>query len=284
MSTTTYQLNDWSAIQISGEDKYTYLNSQLTADLTSLAANQACFACHCDAKGKVWALSYIIPFKDNLLLFQHKSTIEKSLAELKKFGVFAKIEFSQCDFDFSFQRTETESALHQVIDSAQTSVQMSPNIRLFVSSASQSDDAAFVAALSDNLIPFITQQHQGEFVPQAINAHALNAISFKKGCYMGQETVARMRYRGGNKRGCFAIASEQTLQIGETIEVQLGENWRRAGEIIQSTADNSSGQCQGIAVLALDSDIQANYRVKDDSQRQVQLSAQPYSLEYEETK
>ena len=284
MSMTTYQLTDWSAIQVSGEDRFKYLNSQLTADLISLEQDSACFACHCDAKGKVWAMSYIVPYQDTLLLFQHKSTIEKSLAELKKFGVFSKVEFAISPVKFSFALTDSTANLHQVSHEPVTQVQMSTNLCLFINESAQTGDDIFVKTLADNLVPFITATHQNEYVPQAINAHALKAISFKKGCYMGQETVARMRYRGGNKRACFAISSGEKFNIGESLEVQLGENWRRAGEIIQAAQDNTNSQCYGIAVLAIDSDLQANYRVKYDSQRQVQLSAQPYSLDYEETK
>lgn len=284
MSTTTYQLTDWSAIQVTGADRYKYLNSQLTADLISLTPDTACFACHCDAKGKVWAMSYILPYQDSLLLFQHSSTIEKSLAELKKFGVFSKVEFAISQLKFSFATTEPAANLHQVTHEPVTSVQMSANIRLIVAENEQTSDDMFVKALTENLVPFITATHQNEYVPQAINAHALKAISFKKGCYMGQETVARMRYRGGNKRACFAISSKAQFNLGESLEVQLGENWRRAGEIIQASKNLTNGHCYGIAVLAIDSELNANYRVKDDSQRQVQLSAQPYSLDYEETK
>ncbi|WP_143869847.1 YgfZ/GcvT domain-containing protein [Catenovulum sediminis] len=299
MANKLVSLAQWQAIRVTGEDAKKYLNSQLTCDVEALAENRASFACHCDAKGKVWSQFYLIVLKDQILLFQHQSSIEKSLSELKKFSVFSKVEIiadaNSLQF-FALLGANQSTSQHQVSPQGSAyRVGMCDNIELIIAeSASDAQSISaldaeentgdFEQALSAAVIPFITDLHQNTYVPQMLNAHALKGISFKKGCYLGQETVARMRYRGGCKKASFAFSANNQVITGSDIEVALGDNWRRSGEVILSTYDAQTNQTRGIAVMPIDSDISAQYRVKDDSSLQVQLSALPYSLDYEESK
>jgi phosphoglycerate dehydrogenase len=83
-------------------------------------------------------------------------------------------------------------------------------------------------------IPSLAAATQLEFIPQALNLQSIEqAISFQKGCYIGQETVARAKYRGANKRALFIFAAQtQSLpEIGSALEMALGNNWRATGTI-----------------------------------------------------
>ena len=83
-------------------------------------------------------------------------------------------------------------------------------------------------------VPSLAAATQLEFIPQALNLQSIEqAISFQKGCYIGQETVARAKYRGANKRALFIFAAQtQSLpDIGSTLEMALGNNWRATGSI-----------------------------------------------------
>lgn len=300
MSQKVIALANWQAIKASGDDARQFLNSQLTCDLSSLEKDQASFACHCDAKGKLWAQSYLVNLIDSTVLFQHKSTIEGSLAELKKFAVFSKVSFSDSADPLKFYawlNAPLDLLLHQVQEKDDLIVvRLSKSIHLIAATSPESvtqftqqdiieDESPFIAALSDDVIPFLSSAElQQKYVPQMLNAHALNAISFKKGCYMGQETVARMRFRGGQKKASFAFKSNANISTMATLEVALGDSWRRAGEVILSHYDKNSKTSRGIAVLPIDTDTQAQFRVKDDDSQMVQLSALPYSLDYEESK
>ncbi|WP_439955727.1 CAF17-like 4Fe-4S cluster assembly/insertion protein YgfZ, partial [Klebsiella pneumoniae] len=70
-----------------------------------------------------------------------------------------------------------------------------------------------------------------QFIPQATNIQALGGISFKKGCYTGQEMVARAKFRGANKRALWTLAghASRVPEAGEDLEMKMGENWRRTG-------------------------------------------------------
>ena len=83
-------------------------------------------------------------------------------------------------------------------------------------------------------MPSLAAVTQLEFIPQALNLQSVEqAISFHKGCYIGQETVARAKYRGANKRALFIFAAqtESLPDIGSALEMALGDNWRATGSI-----------------------------------------------------
>lgn len=296
-------LPNWGSIQLSGDDCRNYLNGQVTCPVAALAEGQASFGAHTDAKGKSWSHFYLVPSNDTLQLFQRRSTIEKSAAELQKYAVFAKAEVIDSSEELSWYALVTDAAeeqeknsgeLHKVTTLGQGQfVQLNQNIALFVGKTSeplpeqlaslpQGEEGEFELALIKNIIPFIHQQHQGEFVPQMLNLHALDGISFNKGCYMGQETVARMRFLGKNKRAVFAFKGQaEQLNLGDTLEQKLDQSWRRAGNIVSYSRDQDC--YYGLAVFAADIDPASQLRLKDTENSQFELLALPYSLDYKET-
>ncbi|MDX1392367.1 MAG: tRNA-modifying protein YgfZ, partial [Rheinheimera sp.] len=125
---------------------------------------------------------------------------------------------------------------------------------------------------------YLEQGLIGEFVPQMLNLQALNAISFTKGCYIGQETVARLKYRGGNKRAAYILQADtaELPAAGTDIEIQLGENWRRSGQVVN--AANINNQLWLIAVLPNDITPADSLRLSSDSAPALRIMPLPYSL------
>ena len=125
----------------------------------------------------------------------------------------------------------------------------------------------------------LSDESSGEYVPQMLNLQAVNGISFTKGCYLGQETVARMQYLGKNKKALFSLSTslKQPLQNDDVIEKQLGENWRKAGDVIsfyQSHNNNVLIQ----AVLAKDTDESTPLRIQGMPNCNLSVNQLPYSL------
>jgi folate-binding protein YgfZ len=118
-----------------------------------------------------------------------------------------------------------------------------------------------------------------EYIPQMLNLQALNAIDFEKGCYMGQEVVARTKYLGRNKRAGFVLKTESDNNdlSGELLEYQIGENWRPGGKILRSGSD--SGQTWIFAVLANDTEIGSAFRVKSSPNTIFIAQTLPYPLQ-----
>ena len=127
-------------------------------------------------------------------------------------------------------------------------------------------------------LPNLSPKTQNEFIPQALNLQAIDqAISFTKGCYIGQETVARAKYRGANKRAMFVFKAQtqQEAEIGSEIEMQIESNWRKTGTI--TSAVNLDGVLWLQVVMNNDIDSAQVFRLPNSEVllERVQL---PYSI------
>ena len=101
--------------------------------------------------------------------------------------------------------------------------------------------------------PLISGPSHQEFVPQMLNLQMIDAINFNKGCYTGQETVARMHYRGLNKRAMYILTFEGQVDaaIGDAIEKAAGDNWRAAGTLV-NVSHGQANTTLALAVLPAD--------------------------------
>ncbi|WP_440874395.1 tRNA-modifying protein YgfZ [Thalassotalea sp. PLHSN55] len=300
-------LEQFSAISLSGEDKTSYLQGQVTCDVTALNEQQLAHGAHCNAKGKVFSVFRLINRDDSHLLMQHQASLDASLAELQKFGVFSKVTIEKTS-QLSFAALAGTNASEYLLKTFNiTPDNLSPVVQadsttlvyiagqtpryLLIDSAEKINQhlTSFALPVYPQQVwqlleitegfPNLSSPSIDEYVPQMLNVHAIHGISFNKGCYLGQETVARMQYLGKNKRALFALtgAGDVAPEAGGNIEIQLGENWRKGGDIIQSYQADS-GEIYLQAVLANDVDTQSNLRVKGNESVTLQLIELPYSL------
>lgn len=128
-------------------------------------------------------------------------------------------------------------------------------------------------------IPVIDTANSAQFIPQATNLQALGGISFKKGCYTGQEMVARAKFRGANKRAMWTLAGAagRVPEAGEDLELKMGENWRRTGTVL-AAVKLADGQVLVQVVMNNDMEADSVFRVRDDA-KTLQIVPLPYSLE-----
>ena len=213
------------------------------------------------------------------------------MPELKKFAVFSKVEIAAderhatgiagtgSDSWISAQFGLEQSGL---IDGGMA-VKIEQDRWLLVSNQQadalpQGDESLWWGLEIKAGLPHMEAVHQGEFIPQMLNLQALDGISFNKGCYMGQETVARAKYRGANNRALFLLAgsASEPVNAGDTLELQLGDNWRRSGMVLN--AWQQAGQVWLTAVLPKDTEADAQFRLKQDEGSRLTLQPLPYAL------
>jgi tRNA-modifying protein YgfZ len=298
-------LSEKGVIQLSGPERVKYLQGQVTADVNSLNGNNALLTCHCDFKGKTWSVSYLMSWKEDLLLLTHRSVLEKSFGELKKYGVFAKVDIIDASDNWQITAGLGKAIEQEIIsifghlpDKHQDYCQNENGIalmlegnvkRYIILQPKEAKSLVSIAASSANEndwevedikagIADVRAQTCNEFVPQMMNLQQLDAISFTKGCYMGQEVVARTKYLGKNKRSAFRLFADGVISVnvGDKLELQLGENWRSAGTVLRSAA--SKGQTWLLAVLASDTEIGGAMRLKEQPEAMFTVLPQPYEL------
>jgi folate-binding protein YgfZ len=301
----TNKLKDSGIIQLSGEDKVEYLQGQVTANVNQLTKNKALLASHCDFKGKVWSVIYTFLWQDTILLVTHKSVLEKSLAELKKYGVFAKVDITNQSDNWQITGGSGdlfEKAISELFDELPTGDKnIISNAYGLVMSKEQPEQRYLVLQHNDaekklslkesesgelweiadikSGLGDIRETTINEYVPQMLNLQAMDAIDFEKGCYMGQEVVARTKYLGRNKRAGFILEAQIDSKdlSGEQLEYQIGENWRPGGKILRSGSD--AGQTWIFAILAKDTQIGSTFRVKSSPNTIFIAQALPYPLQ-----
>ena len=179
----TDQIDNRGFIKFSGPDSRKFLQGQVTCDMDSLTEEQSILGAQCTPKGRiVFLFKASLEADGNIVLETHHSVTEIAIASLKKYAVFFKTEITTIT---------------------------APNNR-----QSLTDLERLRSGMAD-----ITAATTDMFIPQMINLDALGYISFKKGCYTGQEIVARAHYRGAVKRRMhhMSMRSSDVPTIGSEI-------------------------------------------------------------------
>ncbi|MBW3806492.1 tRNA-modifying protein YgfZ [Aeromonas jandaei] len=288
---TRFALTKIAITRLSGQDRVKYLQGQVTCDVNALQPGQSTLGGHCDPKGKLWSDFRLLCLEESLLLLTTPSVLERQLPELKKFAVFSKVEIAADErhaTGLAGKGTDAWVAAQFGLEQSGLiaggmAVKIEQDRWLLVSS----EQADTLPAGDESLwwgleikagLPHMEAVHQGEFIPQMLNLQALDGICFNKGCYMGQETVARAKYRGANNRALFLLAgsASEPVNAGDTLEIQLGDNWRRSGMVLN--AWQHQGQVWLTAVLPKDTEADARFRLKQEESSQLTLHPLPYEL------
>ncbi|CAJ1905360.1 tRNA-modifying protein YgfZ [Aeromonas jandaei] len=288
---TRFALTKIAITRLSGQDRVKYLQGQVTCDVNALQPGQSTLGGHCDPKGKLWSDFRLLCLEESLLLLTTPSVLERQLPELKKFAVFSKVEIAADErhaTGLAGKGTDAWLAAQFGLEQSGLiaggmAVKIEQDRWLLVSS----EQADVLPAGDESLwwgleikagLPHMEAVHQGEFIPQMLNLQALDGICFNKGCYMGQETVARAKYRGANNRALFLLAgcASEPVNAGDTLEIQLGDNWRRSGMVLN--AWQHQGQVWLTAVLPKDTEADARFRLKQEESSQLTLQPLPYEL------
>lgn len=306
---TLISLDDWALATLTGADAEKYLQGQVTADVGQMTEHQHLLAAHCDPKGKMWSNLRLFRRQDGFALIERRSLRDAQLTELKKYAVFSKVTIAADDEHVllgvaGFQAraalknlfNELPDAEKQLVSEDATSILWfeHPAERFLlvtdVATAERVTEALRGEAQLNNSqqwlalnieagLAVIDAVNSAQFIPQATNLQALGGISFKKGCYTGQEMVARAKFRGANKRALWYLAghASRVPEAGEDLELKMGDNWRRTGTVL-AAVQLDDGRLLVQVVMNNDMEPDSVFRVRDDANT-LSIEPLPYSLE-----
>ncbi len=201
-------LTRYGLLSVSGDDAREFLHAQLTNDIRELPADRSALAGWCSAKGRLLASFLVIPAPHGFLLQVARDLAAGVAQRLSMFVLRSKVKIAD----------ESESWIqHGVWDADWVQPQVSWQGRIatvrvgerrYLQLGPAADMTATPTAGEENWTlqeiragrPLITSATQDQFVPQMVNLEKLGGIDFQKGCYPGQEIVARAQYRGQVKR------------------------------------------------------------------------------------
>jgi len=238
-------LPDWGVMRAQGPDAASFLHSQLTQDVTGLAMNEARLAGYCSAKGRLLA-TFVVwrEAADDYLLACSADVLPAALKRLRMFVLRAKCTLS----DLSAERPlwglvgdaaagggvpwRREATLLRLPDAERQAR------ALWLGPAAPDGPALPLAAWQwlevHSAVPRIVAATSEQFVPQMVNLEVVGGVNFQKGCYPGQEVVARSQYRGSIKRRAFVFGSTAAAQPGQ--EIYAAGDEQPAGMVVNAAS------------------------------------------------
>lgn len=308
----------WGIIRVSGNDAETFLHNQLSNDIAALDTH-SCLAAWCDAKGRMLASMMVLrePNRTNAFLLLCRSDLLPLLLQrLKMFVLRSKVilENASAEYDVhGFLGTAAQQAWQLVADSkpmqdwhcihrmqhdtVSTYIVLPSGRILWLHTRAKQDDMdcndfskldinAWIWAEIASGIVMIEKTSSGNHIPQMLNYESVGAINFKKGCYPGQEIVARTQFRSTIKRRCYimTIPACADVHIGDSvwsIPTDTPNNAFECGTVIQvaSYKDNMAiFALLQIRVIEQYQNKKMKFYIDANAKRALQLYAWPYSI------
>ena len=238
------RIDHLALIVIEGDDAAHFLQGQISADTVTLADGRWLRAVYCNPKGRILASLIICRDDKRFFAVLAQDIADGIAARLKMFVMRAKVKITRLNAVFA---ATTEKVPPPVGDG-----EISRDGESFVLSGESfrfwPDSTFFVSAIADNGdwlrneilrgVPWIGKATQEIFIPQFVNFDLLHGINFKKGCYVGQEIIARLHYLGGvKKRGMIISGDGEAPQAGGKLSTAAGLSF---AEIVNSSAIGDS--------------------------------------------
>ena len=233
MSAAAINLNGMlAAVRVSGNDAGTFLHAQLTADIAALQkadGDRACYAAYCSPKGRVLATLFVLRQADQFLLLVDPGLVDALVQRLRMYVLRADVTLEP-DPDLGVAGRIPESIQTPIAEGSYADLGMAdphrvqlPDGRVMLLGAKGSDtgsDRGTETWRELNIaqgVAWVGQATADLFVPQMLALDTIGAVSFSKGCYPGQEVVARARYLGKIKRHLRRFESDTRLEAGQSI-------------------------------------------------------------------
>lgn len=245
---TLCKLPFFGVAEVSGADAAEFLHSQLSNHILDLQPGEACFATYNSPRGRVLANMLVLRRADRFLLVMAADLLDATIKRLRMFVLRSKTVFHTDSawqvYGQSGADTGTDAAALKFAaeegDNGLITLALAGGNRILLSSVPLPDAdhpaEAWQAAEILQERPWISQPTVESCVAQMLNQHLLGGVHFKKGCYPGQEIIARAQYRGQVRRGMAVCRSAQPVAVGSKVEAD-GEE---VGIVINSAAHDGA--------------------------------------------
>jgi folate-binding protein YgfZ len=298
-------LTQLGVIRVQGEDAAKFLQGQLTQDFSLLGLSQARLAAFCSAKGRMQAS--FIGFKRNaneILLVCGRDILPATLKRLSMFVLRAKVTLTDASADYAL-RGVIGQPLEDLLDpvagaggAAWSKLDLAQASLVTLYPANGQPRALWLAPVSDPApagTPLSEQDWQWSevrsgiaqisvpiveaFVPQMLNYESVGGVNFKKGCYPGQEVVARSQFRGTLKRRAYLAHADRAMTVGEEV-FQSDDDSQPCGLVAATAAvpEAAGGGFDAIVSMQISALEAASLRLGSALGAVLEVTPTPYEL------
>ena len=253
-------------IKITGKDAAQFLQGQLTCNVNDLTDSNSFFAAFCNAKGRAISTLLILKNADEFLVVLPVELVEKVSNKLKMYILRADVQLHDVSNKFCLIGINTDNAellasfpkdSFAMTNGSEITIKFPVNNRYLIISPVDhaptlwtrlTTDHGLIACNSDSWlyqdissgIPWLTQASSEQYIPQMLNIDKLGGISFKKGCYTGQEIIARTHFLGKAKRELFLAECNSDTILDEKTHIMTDESEKAIGHILAFQSNNQN--------------------------------------------
>jgi folate-binding protein YgfZ len=272
-------LTHLGVIRVEGADAASFLQGQLTQDVVTLGLDEARLAAFCNAKGRMQA-SFVVFRRsaDDILLVCSRDLLATTLKRLSMFVMRAKAKLSDASAEFSLFGLAGSDAESIALQASKPWAKADLEAKNIISLPPAAGVArALVCAPAEAQAPtgsaldlevwhwlmvqsglaMVSQPIFEAFVPQMLNYESIGGVNFKKGCYPGQEVVARSQFRGTLKRRTYLTHTDNAPAIGQ--EVFHASDSSQPCGLVAACAANPSGGFDALVSMQTSAGSDAAY-------------------------
>ena len=255
-----FLINDRALLKISGSDSESFLQAQLSNDIGKLDNKSIQFNAYCQHQGKILALFWVLRYEDYFFLSFPKELSDSIEERLQMFVIISDVKIDNVTSEY------TQIGCDNV--TSPNSYRMNDQLSLIIKNSKDCENVEFNSLqiwnklLIDSNIPEIFSNTSEKFVPQMLNLDINElGVNFTKGCYPGQEVVARLHYLGQARRRLFSFKSEFEMEVGDNLYCASskaakarGERYKGSGIVVSKVKYNSLFYC----LATLDTELKDN--------------------------
>lgn len=289
-------MTEHSLVAVSGADAKRFLQGQVTCDVNRLDGDNWCLGAHCSPKGRMISSFLLAADGDELLLRLRHDIADSALAALRKYIVFSKAAIAPSErlplaisgalsANFPLPLPAPGSFMNHP---AGTLVRRAPDLlELWVQPTHLQQVLDTLTGVATPSAPdWLRLYHvraglaeveaatQEKFIPQMFNFQQIDGISFKKGCYTGQEIVARMQYRGQLKKALYRAVVESATPLPPGTELHDADG--PVGTVVESV--NRGSRQELLAVTTRNNTDQPEMQLIMPINGKLQWILPPYAI------
>ena len=224
------QLNNRTLLKLTGGDVQSFLQGQFSNDINALEQDVVQLNAYCQHQGKIIALIWVMKRDDDFYL-SYPSDLEAVVVQkLTMFKMMSDVEITDVS-DKLIQLGVVDEGLDGAF---KLNVQQSVVLIETLDDIDLSDESEWEMACIANNIPEVTLDTSEKFVPQLLNLDVDEVgVNFTKGCYPGQEVVARLHYLGKSKRRMRQFECEGEVNVGDELIVSGSKSAKASGVVVR---------------------------------------------------
>ena len=261
------KLEHLSVIKVSGDDADEFLQGQMTQSTEAINEELLHLTSFCNPQGRIVATALIQSWNENYYLIVSSDLIDDLIAWLSRYILRSKVIIGKEEINIygigDYEKNNFDKSNIQSSNQSLKVLSIDKNRSIFLSHNDKEEQLQTISKedwITQDIksgLPLINKINTIKYIPQMLNLDDLNAISFTKGCYTGQEVVARVQHRGKIKQRMYQLEIETDDFVSPQVEVRNID--KKVGSVVISAISNNI--CHALAVINInyiDKDLSIN--------------------------